>query len=180
VLALPFKVTRFWRAQHPLERPPWRADRGSWTFVEGSIDRARFLIGYDPVPAAQPGLPGYASAAARWVWLDAASARDGLAALADYLQQMPFGRKLQSPTRGPIALRLGVLTEHASREKDGAFASAPAASWVCTKLTFQDDEGGEIYFNFNPHDRLGEFSEKEPAHRAAVLHALTISDPVKE
>lgn len=81
------------------------------------------------------------------------------------------------PMQGQRASRLPftyvILGEDNSQASGGGFSAKPPGNWTAMKIFIGDGEDeGEVFLNFNPVSRKGQFSEKDVDYGDTVLAKL--------
>jgi hypothetical protein len=66
-----------------------------------------------------------------------------------------------------------ILGEHQSHAANGGFFTEPSGNWTCMKIFIgKQDDPAEVFLDFNPVLRKGEFSIKDPDYGNDVLLEL--------
>ena len=72
-----------------------------------------------------------------------------------------------------IQFDAAILGTNQSHAKDGGFFTKPPGNWTAMKIFIgKKDDPAEVFLNFNPVLRKGEFSIKDPDYGDAVLREL--------
>jgi hypothetical protein len=160
---LSFKITAVHEKQTPLKDAPFYAEDGEWTFFDCQATndpRVNFTVGV----VTKSGAGSVPSA-----WGKAMLIVKDQEAGARFVElfSKAFAGKVPKPVRkdyapGPLPINTAVLGGNLNRENKGGF-SGELGGWTATKW-FPEHDGlsGEVFFNYNLADRLGELSEKDP------------------
>ncbi len=94
-----------------------------------------------------------------------------LAALQTALEAKHFPAHVQRASR--LTFDYVILGDHNSRAKGGGFSSEPAGNWTTMKIFLGNgDDESEVFLNFNPVSRKGQFSEKDIEYGDGVVAKL--------
>ncbi|HEX2874872.1 MAG TPA: hypothetical protein VHP33_26660, partial [Polyangiaceae bacterium] len=150
-----FVIDKVYERQQPLDKPPWHAGGGAWTFFDAHTGAgARFGFGWTH----KPSKDGFAFGKAMWTVPDPNMGAQLVSSFARV-----FDAKVPLPTPQhdlhPLPFSLAVLGDHIARTDQGFSGSG---DWFATKLFLQRAGlEAEVFLNFNLVDKRGEFAEKD-------------------
>ena len=164
---LPFEIIQSHERQALANAPPWHSGSGDWTFFDARTPGgANFGVGLHEVRRITSTPPMVLLE----VRLFAPTRSDGAKFVTEYAEAFGLPAPGQGPTRAltPLAASSVVLHEKASRQSDGSFSGE--GTWSASKWTIERaDHAAEVYFNYSPTERQGEFSQKDASYDADVL-----------
>jgi len=163
-----FRIEAAYPAQHPTAAAPWHEAIGEWTFYDAkTLHGVPFGFGLregtavDRLSFGEAMLTVPDRAAGEAIVQQFAKAFHGKAPPAKALQPLRF-------TPFPTA----ILANGAVRAKGGGFSRGDG-SWTATKLFFQrSGPEAEVFFNFDPVSKSGEFTEKDADYADAMVAFL--------
>lgn len=166
---LAFRITKIFKDRKPIPKTPWHAEGGKWSFFEAKAADAFFVFGVTSQP-----LQGVSFERATAV-LVTASPKDRTA----FLRAM--GKAFRAPATDveqsrpvrPFRLSGVILNRSGTRIKGGGFQGG-GGSWITSKFTIEGKkDSAEVFINWNPVEKIGEFSEKDASFRKPLLKLMT-------
>lgn len=148
---LAFTITKVYQDRSAIDTPPGHAAGGDWLFFDADAGGAPFTFGIRSPPA--KGDPPMSFGEGVLVTTDRPRFVAALAkGFAQPLPDVSAGRGV------PLKFGLVVLGRKLARSPGGGFVDG--GTWTATKLFLQDGEV-EVFFNFDPVAKRGEFSQKD-------------------
>jgi hypothetical protein len=166
---LRFRILAVYPKHKPAARPPYHEPGGTWTFFDAQTlgeDPATFSAGVDDGKPMVGDIPiGFGDA--QLAVADGANGARLVDALARAFGQKPPPAGAKHP-RAPLKVRAALLGRGVGRGGGGGFSGT--GTWVATKLFFDDGKRyAEVFFNYDPITKQGEFSEKDSDYDADLV-----------
>jgi hypothetical protein len=165
-----FRIDHSYSAERPTTSPPWHQPGGDWMFYDAhTAAGVGFGFGYH-----QRG-GGTKSLSFGEAMLTVPSAAVG-AKLVDQFAQAFHGK--MPPLRTPQPLRFrpfpsAILATASTRDPLSGFNHRAPGNWTATKLFLQrSGPEAEVFLNFDPVSKVGEFSEKDSDYADAMVAFL--------
>jgi hypothetical protein len=162
---LSFKITAVHQKRKPSMVAPFHVEGGDWTYFDcqaKSNPKVIFTVGVLSKGIAGDVPIGWGNAT--FIVKD----QETGASFVELFSKV-FAGKLPTPVKRayaprPLSIRTAILGQNIHRERQGGF-SGEGGSWTATKwFPEHDGESGEVYFNYDLENRVGEFSEKEDSY----------------
>ncbi|HEY2509703.1 MAG TPA: hypothetical protein VGI39_02570, partial [Polyangiaceae bacterium] len=157
---LSFTITEVYPAAKPTLAAPWHAPGGEWLFFDATTtDGAAFVFG---LRAERKVDEGFAISLGDGV-LGAKDRESGARFAASFATAFHVQRPPPPAAQGaPTALQVSVVKLAEDAVRSQGFGGT-GGGWTATKLVAQPASGeeAEVFFNFNPVTKEGEFSEKD-------------------
>jgi hypothetical protein len=173
---LALKVVKVHEGQKALDKAPWFAAGGDWTFLEcetATEPAVPVLIGARTTSAESGDLPiswGEAS-------ITVANREVGgqfVEAFAKAFHQTSPPSHGQTPTL-QVKVHTAILGTRQVKSPEGGFKGGRKGSWVATKWFLEDEMGeSEVFFNYSAAERRAEFSEKDSDYRESLVQQLAV------
>lgn len=174
---LPFTIVAVHQNRKPIDTPPFHELGGEWTFYDClAEDQTTFVVGIvtKTTDTAKRSMWGKAILAVS----DNESGRKFAELFARCFGGIvpPASGNPQPPK--PLFLNTAILGEDCRRDLDEGFTLG-GGGWTATKWFPSNDlTEAEVYFNFNLHQAIGEFSEKDSdyANDLVAIWAAALRD----
>jgi hypothetical protein len=176
--SLALRIVAIYERRQALDRAPWHATGGEWTFLEcewPAAENARFLVGLKTPPIG--GGASFDWGEVRLAVNNRASAERIVRALAGAFGVHVPPNHGDKPT-GFMKMNVAMLGTGMMRSVEGGFSSDGRGGWTATKWFLENDAGeseAEIYFNFNLREKRAEFSEKDFEFRDDIVERFVVT-----
>ncbi len=167
---LTFTIDKVHKNRVPAKQAPWHAAGGQWTVLDcrllGGIP---FLVG---IESGSSNKSGFSFGKGFIAVEDSATGKKIVERFARAFHT-PVPQAKQGDKLRLHRFSIAVLGNNVGKLPGGGYGGR--GNWVATKL-FPEKDGiqTEVFFNFDPVGRQGEFSEKDPMYREDLLSLMAL------
>jgi len=173
---LRLKIIKVHEKQSFIEKAPWHAPGGDWTFLECAVGKnpsSKVLIGTRSRGSTKGNLP--------------ISWGEGMIAVTDNNAGIAFIEAFSKTFHQPASPRYGtnppgyikvnaaVFGVNQVRGSKGGFRDGRKGTWTASKWFLQSENAeAEVFFNYSTSEKRAEFSEKDEEYREELIEQLVI------
>jgi hypothetical protein len=174
---LPLQIAAVYKNQKALDKPPWHATGGDWTFLECELSKAspaRVLVGTRTISSPKGDMP-YALGEALLAVSDTSAATGFVEAFAKAFHQPVPARHGEKPP-GFLRVITVVIGDGLVRDSTGAFENGRGGGWTVTRWFWGEGEArAEVFFNYSAVDRRAEFAKTYEGDRGVLIEQLVVA-----